>query len=240
MTEPTRIRFSARTHIGKVRKLNEDSIIAMPDQRIWAVSDGMGGHAAGDFASQCVTGEIATIPTGLGPAETLSELRSAIGRAHGLIVEEAARRGGATIGATVVALVLSDGHFAALWAGDSRLYKLSGGRIEMLSHDHSFVAGLVENGELTWDEAELHPRSNEILRAVGVGNEVNLDKLRGPIFPGDRFLICSDGLSKYATFEMLRRALDGTPIEHVADDLVDLALDGGGADNVSVIVVDVL
>lgn len=240
MNAPHSVRFSARTHVGKVRKVNEDSIVALPDQRIWAVSDGMGGHDAGDFASQCVTDEIAMIRAGLGPAETLSELRGALARAHMTIVAESDRKGGATIGATVVALVLSDGHFAALWSGDSRLYKFSHGEIEMLTTDHSFVASLVENGEMTWDEAELHPRSNEILCAVGVGEELALEKLRGPIEPGDRFLICSDGLSKYATFEMLRDALDGAPIEYIADDLVALALDGGGADNISVIVVDVL
>ena len=110
----------------------------------------------------------------------------------------------------------------------------------MLTADHSVVAALVEAGQLTWDEAELHPQSNAITRAVGVGDALELDKIRGDVRPGDRFLICSDGLSKYATFGLLQRTLAAHPIETIADRLMQIALDGGGADNVSIIVIDAL
>lgn len=233
-------RFSSATHVGLVRKVNEDALLALPEQRIWAVSDGMGGHAAGDFASQTVTGEIAMILPGLAPKELLDALRSAVARAHDTIITKAAENGGGTIGATVVTLALANGHFAAFWAGDSRLYLLRGGEISLLTEDHSFVAALVQEGQMTWDEAEHHPRSNEITRAVGVGETVELEKVRGEALPGDRFILCTDGLTKYAPFEVLRRAVDGTAIETVADDLLQIALNGGGADNVSVIVVDIL
>ena len=110
----------------------------------------------------------------------------------------------------------------------------------MLTTDHSVVADLVIAGQMSWDEAEQHPQSNAITRAVGVGDELELDKIRGEVQQGDRFLICSDGLSKYATFAMLEKALTEMPIETVADQLVQIALDGGGADNITAVVVDIL
>jgi serine/threonine protein phosphatase Stp1 len=234
------IRHNAVTHVGRVRHLNEDSILALPDQKIWAVSDGMGGHDGGDFASQTVIEAIAALPLDLEPAERVSHLRAAMGRAHEQIRAEAARRGVATMGATVVVMMLTDGSFAGFWAGDSRLYRFRDGQIEMLTTDHSVVAELVISGKMSWDEAELHPQSNAITRAVGVGESLELEKVRGEVRPGDRFLLCSDGLNKYAGFETLRRAVNGAPIETVTEKLLKLALDGGGADNISIIVVDIV
>ncbi len=233
-------RYSATTHVGKVRKVNEDSILSMPDHAVWVVSDGMGGHEAGDYASRAVVDAIAMIEPDLEPREMIRALRAAILRAHEVIADEAAERGGGTIGATVVTLVLTNGHFASFWAGDSRLYRLRDSQIEMLTTDHSVVAELVVAGQMTWDEAEMHPQSNAITRAVGVGQDLELEKIRGDTMPGDRFLLCSDGLTKYATFEVLRRALVGVGIETVVDKLLQIALDGGGGDNISIIVVDVI
>ena len=235
-----RLRFSANTHVGHVRKLNEDSILALPDQNIWVVSDGMGGHAAGDYASQMVVDCVAMLSPDLAPAAKMQGMRDAIHRAHAAIRSEAEARGGVTIGATVVSLVISNGHFAALWAGDSRLYRLQKGEIELLTSDHSAVAELVETGQMTWDEAEKHPQSNAITRAVGVGDPLEIDKIRGEVFSGDRFLLCSDGLNKYAGFDLLEEVLKSEPIETITDRLTQIALDGGGADNISVVVVDVL
>lgn len=238
MTRP--IRYNAKTHVGLKRAVNEDSVLALPEQAIWVVSDGMGGHEAGDVASRLVTDSVAMIPPDLDPTERMHALRDAIQNAHGYILREAEARGGGTIGATVVALMLANAHFVALWAGDSRIYRLRGGEIEMLTTDHSVVAGLVEAGQLTWDEAENHPNSNQITRAVGVGQELVLDKVRGEVEAGDRFLLCSDGLTKYATVGMLRQTLSEFPMETVTDRLIQIALTGGGADNITVIVIDVL
>jgi serine/threonine protein phosphatase PrpC len=232
------LRHNALTHTGRVRKVNEDSILALPDQKIWVVADGMGGHAGGDFASQTVVDSVAMIPLDLDPAERMQALRAAIQGAHQTILQEIETRGGAVIGAAVVALMISGEHFVAFWAGDCRLYRLRGEAIEMLTSDHSVVAEYVAAGEMTWDEAELHPQSNAITRAVGVGDELELEKIRGTLVPGDRFLLCSDGLNKYAGFETLRRAMVGTPVETVSEKLMNIALTGGGADNISVIVVD--
>ena len=232
------VRFSAKTHVGRVRKINEDSILVLPDQQIWVVSDGMGGHEGGDYASRMVVDCIALIPPGLAAADKMSQVRSALQSAHETILTEAEHRGN-LMGATVVVLFLANGHFGALWAGDSRLYRLRDGEAEMLTTDHSIVAALVATGQLTWDEAEHHPQSNAITRAVGVGDVLELDKVRGDTQSGDRFLLCSDGLNKYATLAELGMYLSGAPIEIVADNLLDMALARGGADNVSVIVVDV-
>lgn len=233
-------RYNAKTHVGLKRRVNEDSVLALPEHDIWVVSDGMGGHEAGDYASRLVADSIAMIPRGLGPTQRMHALRDAIRKAHAVIVKEAQDRGRGVIGATVAALMIADGHFVGIWAGDSRIYRLRGGMIELLTTDHSAVAELVEAGRMTWDEAEQHPQSNAITRAVGVGQELELDKIRGETQSGDRFLICSDGLTKYATFKILERSLCQFPIETVSDELIHIALTGGGADNITVIVVDVL
>lgn len=236
----TPYRYNVQTHVGLRRKVNEDAVLALPDHNIWVVSDGMGGHEAGDLASRLVTDAVAMIPVGLDPTARMHALRDAIQSAHRAIIAEAEARGRGVIGATVVALMMANRHFVGLWAGDSRIYRLREGQIEMLTMDHSAVAEMVESGQLSWDEADQHPQSNTITRAVGVGDEdLQLDKIRGEVQPGDRFLICSDGLTKYATFSILRRILSQAPIETVTDQLMQVALTGGGADNISVIVVDV-
>lgn len=242
MSSRHRVRYSALSHVGLKREINEDAILALPEESLWLVADGMGGHQAGDYASRLVADMVASIPPGLPPSDRLGALREAIRRAHGVIRQEAAARGAGTIGTTVACMMLANGHFVGLWVGDSRIYLLRGGRVQMLTTDHSVVADLVLAGQMSWDEAEQHPQSNAITRAVGVGDgpEPGLDKIRGEVLPGDRFLICSDGLSKYATFSMLEKALSQMPIETVADQLIQIALNGGGADNVTVVVVDIL
>ena len=232
------VRYTAATHVGRVRAVNEDAILALPDRGIWVVADGMGGHAAGDVASQAVIESVAAIAPGLAPGDLMRALRRAILDAHARILAEAQARGCGTVGTTVVALILGQGHFACLWAGDSRLYRLRAGRIALLTTDHSVVASLVEAGRMTWDEAEHHPRSNAITRAVGVGDALDLDKVRGEVEAGDRFVLCSDGLTRYATFADLEAMAARAPIETLAETLVSFALDRGGGDNISVIVVD--
>ena len=240
MNDFNAFRYNAKTHVGLKRKVNEDSVLALPGHDIWVVSDGMGGHEAGDFASRLIADSIATIPQGLEPGDRMHALRDAIQKAHRIIVQEAEDRGRGVIGATVAALIMANGHFVGLWAGDSRIYRLRDGHIEMLTTDHSAVAEFVTSGRMTWDEAAQHPQSNAITRAVGVGDDLDLDKVRGETRSGDRFLLCSDGLTKYATFSILERTLKRFPLETVSDELVQIALTGGGADNISVIVIDVI
>lgn len=240
MTSMTSLyRFSAETHVGLVRSVNEDAILALPELGLWAVADGMGGHQGGEFASQTVIDALATLPPDL-PAQALpARIRAAVQAAHQTIRAEAAHQGGVVMGATVVLLVLAQGHFLCLWAGDSRLYRLRDGRIEMISLDHSVVGEMVAAGMMTWDAAEQHAHANQITRAVGVGEALEIDKRRGAVVPGDRFLLCSDGLTKYATEALLEEIIATTPIETLAAELLRVALAGGAADNVSVIAIEV-
>ncbi len=236
----TRLRHNAVSHVGLVRKVNEDALLTLPEQRIFVVADGMGGHAAGDVAAQTVVDAVAALPLDSAPADQMRALRQAVMDAHQTILAEIANRDGAIMGATVVALMISGAHFVCFWAGDSRLYRLRGGEIELLTADHSVVGALVAAGQMTWDEAEHHPQSNTITRAVGVGDTLELDKIRGDVERGDRYLICSDGLNKYAGLNTLRDAMQDAPLETVTDKLLGIALKGGGADNISIVVVDVV
>ncbi len=170
----------------------------------------------------------------------MAGLRRAILGAHEQILAEAARRGGGPIGATVVALILTNDHFAAFWAGDSRLYSYREHHLDMLTSDHSMVAELVLGGEMTWEEAEKLPHANVITRAVGVGEALELDKIRGEVRPGDRFLLCTDGLTKHVGARELAGVLEREPMETVSEALISRALKAGGTDNVSAIVVDVV
>ncbi len=230
---------SAITHTGLVRKVNEDAILSRPELDLWAISDGMGGHVAGDFASHTVVQALQLLANDLEPVDVMRKARQALYQAHNEIKAEATRRSLGTIGATAVLLALSQTKFLCLWVGDSRLYRYRDGEIEIISSDHSVVGELVEQGYLTWKEAENHPQSNQITRAVGVNDVLEIDKRRGEIRSGDRFLLCSDGLSKYANERVLLRYLSERPIETVSNDLLQFALDAGASDNVSVIVVEV-
>ncbi|MEM9428296.1 MAG: protein phosphatase 2C domain-containing protein [Pseudomonadota bacterium] len=236
---PGTFRYSAATHRGAVRQINEDSILSLPELGVWIVSDGMGGHEGGDFASQTVVEAVAMLPLDLTGRDLVEAVVDALGLAHQTILRESERRGGKTMGATVVALVVTGGEYVVLWSGDSRLYRLRAGELEMISSDHSLVADLVRAGKLTWDAAEHQPQSNAITRAVGVGEDLEIEAISGPTISGDRFLLCSDGLTKYANSHLLRRVLSDTAIERVGDKFVEIALSSGGADNVSLIVVDI-
>lgn len=235
---PRQVKFAARTHVGKVRKLNEDSILPLPDSGVYVLADGMGGYEGGDYASQSVIARIAAISPSLEAGELLRAVRAAILEAHAEIAQESARQE-TTMGTTVVALILTDGHFACLWVGDSRLYLLRDGQIEQLSDDHSLVAEMVRAGTLSPEEAEHHPRANVITRAVGVGDALEIDKIRGEVHRGDRFLLCSDGLSRYTGHTDLQRLLAGPALDSVTEGLIEFALDHGGEDNVSVIAVEI-
>lgn len=240
------VRFSHSAHPGRVRALNEDTALCLPDHKIWLVADGMSGvdgmgePGGGDFASQTVADCVARVPPDLAPADKLRAVEQAILHAHEIIREESYDRGGDAIATTVVAFIIAQDRFATLWAGDSRLYRYQPGHhgIKLLTTDHSYVARFVSAGQMSWDEAQMHPQSRQITRAVGAGGRLELDKIHGTIQSRDRFLLCTDGLTKYATFATLSHVLSRAPIETVATDLQQIALDGGGDDNIAIIVID--
>jgi protein phosphatase/serine/threonine-protein phosphatase Stp1 len=234
-------RFSswAVTHPGAKRKHNEDAYVDRPDLGLWAVADGAGGHAAGEVASGMIAEALESIPPELSASELLAQVRLAIEQTHAALREEAARRGPDVMVASTVVVMLARGdHFACLWAGDSRAYLLRSGTLRQITRDHSLVQELLEAGAIGPDDVMNHPRGNVITRAVGAEVEAfALDKVSDRLVPGDRFLLCSDGLCKTLPEDemaSLLAAIDGTPPQA----LVDAALAANVSDNVTAVAVE--
>ena len=232
--------FWAQTHPGTVRSHNEDAVLALPERGLWAVADGAGGHASGEVASAAILDAFAALPDHLSPLETLAELRQAAADVHLALRREAAARGpGIMIMSTLVLLLIRGGHYVSLWAGDSRAYLLRDGAFEQITRDHSLVQGLVDAGVVAQEAAEDHPHANIITRAVGGDeDELLLDKVSGELAPGDRFLLCSDGLFKAVPPSRIAAILSGVHADP-ARALIEEALAGAAKDNVSAIVIDV-
>lgn len=227
------VESSAATHPGAVRKRNEDSLVNRPDLGLWAVADGAGGHGAGDVASQSVAEALESIPPGLSAAEMLQHVRLRLAGVHSALQDRMAGSGMISA-STVAVLLLRGGHYAALWAGDSRVYLLRGGVLARVTHDHSLVQEMVDAGSLSEAEAERHPRANVITRAVGGRGELELDKAHGRLLPEDRFLLCSDGLFKeLPESEIATLLAEGADAEAI----VRKAVAAGGRDNVTVVMV---
>jgi serine/threonine-protein phosphatase Stp1 len=228
------------THNGAVRTHNEDCLVDRPELGLWAVADGAGGHDAGEVASGMIAEKLEAIPPGLGASALLSEIRTRIGLTHEALCAEASRRGPSTvIASTVVVLIATDAYFACLWAGDSRAYLLRDGVMQQISRDHSLVQELVDSGAIQPDEAENHPRANVITRAVGGGMEpFELDKVSGPLQPGDRFLLCSDGLCKTLSDAALASLLAGNAASSLSEPMIAAALDRNVNDNVTAVVIE--
>jgi serine/threonine-protein phosphatase Stp1 len=232
-------RSSAVTHAGNANRPNEDAYVNRPDLGIWAVADGAGGHESGEIASAKVAGALQDIAPGSSAGEMLLEVRSRLEAAHDHLNAEAARHGGdALIATTVVVVLARDDHFACLWAGDSRAYLLRGHVLTRITQDHSLVQALVETGEISEAEAARHPKANIITRAVGAGIEqLELDKRTGQLQAGDRLLLCTDGLSKSLSEELLAELLSGDG-ESAAGRLVTAALMAKVMDNVTAVTID--
>jgi PPM family protein phosphatase len=234
------VRWGSATHAGRVRPTNEDRRHADPPA--FVVADGMGGHAAGEVASQLAVDEFRRLAA---PLRT-GDVRAALARANTAILDAANRseayRG---MGTTLVALVLvSDSgrdRLLGVNLGDSRLYRCRAGKLEQVSVDHSQAQELVEAGVITADERGTHPLSNVLTRALGHGPNPRADYwLLDPVL-GDRFLLCTDGLSVELSDQRIRAALTGSGgPDAVAAELVRLAVDTGGRDNVTSVVVDVV
>lgn len=228
-------RSVAYTHVGLVRAANEDSFLERPDLGLWVVADGMGGATAGALASNSVVTALGAIAPHLAAPAMMAEIRARIDAVNATLQHEAAARGpDIMIGSTVAGLVIRDGHFACFWAGDSRVYRLRRGELDQLTHDHSAVQQMIDAGVLAPEAAERHPHANVITRAVGVDPTVSLDWVHAPIQPGDRFLLCSDGLTRAVADAELETAL-AAPIDQAARDLIALTLARGARDNVTVV-----
>jgi protein phosphatase len=230
-------RSVAASDVGKVRQLNEDAYLERSDVGLWVVADGVGGHAMGDQASQLIVQTLAELPKPSSAAEFLAQVEQRLVEVNGMLRRKAVEYGSSVIASTVVALLMSDQHFACVWAGDSRLYRLRGANFQQLTRDHSHIQALVEAGLLDPAKADSHPMANVIVRAVGAHDDLVLDRLHDRVLPGDLFLLCTDGLTRMVSDDRIADILTRTPLDQVAQALIDAALDGGAFDNVTVVVV---
>ncbi|EHR0244928.1 serine/threonine-protein phosphatase [Vibrio parahaemolyticus] len=223
----------AKTHAGKVRPYNEDALLDMTEQHIWVVADGMGGHSAGDIASQMLVDRIARHMQDE-PNTNIDDIRAAVQQANFEIYQYAQMNlDGKTMGTTLVLLFIQDGYYHCLWVGDSRIYQLRNGTFVQKTRDHSQVMELVEQGLLAFEDAESHPLANVITRAVGVDEMVTIDQVSGQLADGDQFLLCSDGLSKELSCDEMHKTLCADSVNQAGLALMHSALVRGASDNVT-------
>jgi len=234
------LRYAVRSDVGLLREGNEDSAYAGP--RLLAVADGMGGHAAGEVASALTIASMAELESEQFGDEMLKALAMAVAtanaRLHEKIIANPAVEG---MGTTLTALLWSDGHAAICHIGDSRGYLLRDGELYQITHDHTLVQSLVDEGRISADDVSTHPQRSLLLRALDGRSIAEPDLSVHESLPGDRYLLCSDGLSGVVSDETLRDTLSTIEDPEIAArQLIDLAIHGGGPDNITCIVADVI
>ena len=232
------LRYAARSDRGLIRGNNQDSVYAGP--RLLAVADGMGGHAAGDVASKVVIAALEHLDDDAPSGDLLQALRQAVfeGSEHlREVIRESPHLEG--MGTTLTAILFAGGRLALCHVGDSRAYLLRDGQLSQITHDDTFVQTLIDDGRITAEEANSHPQRSLLLRALN-GQDVEPDLSMREARAGDRYLLCSDGLSGVVSEDTLAEALKDPDPQSTADRLIELALRSGGPDNVTVIVADVI
>jgi serine/threonine protein phosphatase PrpC len=234
-----RIDWRAGTDVGAVRQINEDSYSALPERGIWAVADGMGGHAHGDWAST----QIAQALDAIEPRDDFETLvdaaAQAIHSANAVVCAEASSKD-QRMGSTVVALVIRNRRFGVLWAGDSRIYLVRGGQLLQMTRDHTMVQDMVDRGLISEDEAHGHPMGHVLARAVGVEQTLQLDAVVDDVHPGDTFLLCSDGVYGMVPDAELLEIIMQTEVDRLPEVLIARCLERNAPDNVTAIVVRAL
>lgn len=230
---PVSVVFAAQSVAGQVRTHNEDAVVCRPDLGVWALADGMGGHARGEVASALALEEL------VGAVQQGEELFAAVHAAHLAIIAAAQPGvGEAGMGSTLVAVRQDGDEFELAWVGDSRAYRIGSEHIEQLSHDHSWVQAMVDVGRMSAEEAREHPRRNVILQCLGqVGQAPEVGLLRVRLAPDELLLLCSDGLTNELDDAAIQRCCaEADTLEAMVEQLVGLANSHGGRDNISCIV----
>jgi protein phosphatase len=229
------VRGAGLSHRGIIRERNEDAVLTDPSGTLWAVSDGMGGYGRGDVASDIVIEALSAIDDGADPFDALQD------RLQAANTEIRAQSGGRTMGATVVALMITRAVGHLVWAGDSRAYLMRSGRLRQVTRDHTLVQDLVDRGQIDPDSAASHPEKHIITRAVGGAEDLELDAAAVPLIPGDRLLLCSDGLTGCVSDDAIAAELSAADSPETAvRALVNAALHAGAPDNVSAVAVFVV
>lgn len=234
------LRYSARSDVGLIRAINEDSGYAGP--RLLVIADGVGGHAAGEVASSVAVAQLAALDEDSPGGDLLEQLSAAVNGANNhlraMVVGDPDLRG---MGTTLTALLRAGSRFGLVHVGDSRCYLLRGGELQQITRDHTFVQTLVDEGRITAEEADHHPQRNLITNSLDGREGIELDLSVRETRAGDRYLLCSDGLSGVVSHDTLRETLtEESDTDVVVERLVELALKGGGPDNVTAIVADVV
>ncbi|MEO8816196.1 MAG: PP2C family serine/threonine-protein phosphatase [Mycobacterium sp.] len=232
------LRYAARSDVGLVRSNNEDSVYA--GARLLALADGMGGHAAGEVASQLVIAALAHLDDDEPGGDLLGKLDAAVTEGNSAIaayVEDNPELNG--MGTTLTAILFAGPRLGLAHIGDSRGYLLRDGELTQITKDDTFVQTLVDEGRITLEEAHSHPQRSLIMRAL-TGHEVEPALIMREALAGDRYLLCSDGLSDPVSTETIHEALEIADVDDAALRLIELALRGGGPDNVTVVVADVI
>ncbi|GAB3990468.1 Stp1/IreP family PP2C-type Ser/Thr phosphatase [Actinoallomurus acanthiterrae] len=234
------IRFAARSDVGMLREGNEDSAYAGP--RLLAVADGMGGHVGGEIASAAAIETLKPLDHDVPPHELVGVLEQAVHRAnetlHSIVEGDPSLQG---MGCTLTAMLWNGPQVALVHIGDSRAYLLRNGELFQITHDHTLVQSLVDEGRITLDEAASHPQRSLLLRALDGRGEVDPDISLREAQIGDRYLLCSDGLSTVVSAETVHHALSTVPEpDQAVRQLIDLANRGGGPDNITCVVADVV
>ena len=239
MNDNAQLRWTsaARTDTGLVRSNNEDMILNRPERRMWAVADGMGGHAFGEVASRMTVEALDALPAEEALALAVAQARVCLLGVNNVLLAEAAVRDVPVIGTTLVLLLASGRSGACIWAGDSRIYLCRGGSLHQLTRDHNQLEELQARNHLSREDALAWPGANMITRAVGAAANLELDEVQVQVSDGDIFLLCSDGLSNAVSPGAMFGALLGSDCAQAADTLIALALAAGGRDNISVVVV---
>ena len=232
------LRYAARSDRGLVRSNNQDSVYAGP--RLLSLADGMGGHAAGEVASKVVIAALAPLDDDEPGDDLLSQLREATQNGNGAIAELVASDPELDgMGTTLTAILFAGSRIGLVHIGDSRAYLRRNGQFQQITHDDTFVQSLIDEGRITEDEAATHPQRSLLLKAL-TGHDIEPNLTIREARPGDRYLLCSDGLSGVVTHETLSDAIQIPDPQACADRMIELALKGGGPDNVTVIVADVV
>ena len=230
------IEFGHLSHVGLRRELNEDTYYGDSELGLWLVADGMGGHEYGEVASALAREAIVREIRGGAP------LADAIRIADEEIIRCSKRRGDSLpMGTTVVAARVNGSRFEVAWVGDSRVYLWRDGALTQISQDHSYVQELIAQGAITADQARSHPHRNVVTQALGVTDpqQLNVETLTGELRPGMQLLLCSDGLTEEVDDRNIAKVLahQECSAQECVDGLVAAALDGGGSDNVTVVLV---
>ena len=228
------------TDAGKVRKHNEDSLLNKPEIGLWVVADGMGGHEGGDVASQMIVNSLGEIREGIALDRCIDDIEDRLLKINECLIAKAAESAKkVTIGSTVVGMLACNDLCVFFWVGDSRLYRLRNKSLRQLSTDHSQVEIYIEEGLINRQEATIHPQSNVITRAVGAAKNLYVDFDVQKMQSGDRYMFCSDGLTKHIGDIEFEKMLSKGSAEEACKALIALTLERGAGDNVTTIVIDI-